>query len=131
MTTPTDEWLTAPAPPADATTERLMKHEWGWHGDDPDDECPACRVDRGIALLDERRPGWWEDVDVRKLEMASCYLCVLGQTGSSYAEEFLALGLSGDDDAVGYGFEAVDNEPDDWDILTAIWRRRISERRAR
>lgn len=38
-----------------------------------------ARVARGVALLDERVPGWWERVEVLGLHMGSTCRCVLGQ----------------------------------------------------
>lgn len=34
---------------------------------------------RGAALLDERMPGWYKRIDLRSLNLASEYNCVLGQ----------------------------------------------------
>ena len=40
------------------------------------------RVERGAALLDERRPGWWRDIDMGTLDIRSPCRCILGQMGS-------------------------------------------------
>lgn len=37
------------------------------------------RVARGAALLDRKRPGWFERIDVGTLKLSSCTHCVLGQ----------------------------------------------------
>lgn len=39
----------------------------------------AERVALGAALLDERRPGWWERTDVVRLNMSDACNCMLGQ----------------------------------------------------
>jgi hypothetical protein len=53
----------------------------------------AERVERGAALLDERRPGWWDEVDVGRLDFDSCEECVLGQLWGSYGSGKKRLGL--------------------------------------
>lgn len=127
MTTSLDQWDNGPDVPPDATTDRLIKHEWRWHEDDPDDECPACRVDRGAALLDERRPGWWEDVDVRTLDMGGCWSCVLGQVFGEYHDGTEWLGVPADTWSVQWlGFEGSEQ---DYDVLTILWRAAINRRR--
>lgn len=37
------------------------------------------RVSRGARLLDQRRPGWYNEVNLVMLDMTSPYQCVLGQ----------------------------------------------------
>lgn len=36
-------------------------------------------VERGAALLDEVRPGWFREIDVKKLDLSQATNCVLGQ----------------------------------------------------
>lgn len=48
------------------------------------------RVAAGAAWLDEHHPGWENDVDLDKLRMDDCALCVLGQTFGDYWESPLA-----------------------------------------
>lgn len=43
------------------------------------------RVQRGIKMLDEVRPGWRESIDLDTLALADCEQCVLGQV---FREEF-------------------------------------------
>src|SRR5262245_29088193 len=38
------------------------------------------QIARGAALLDARRPGWRENLDVDDLDMGSVTRCVIGQT---------------------------------------------------
>lgn len=37
------------------------------------------RVARGVALLDEKLPGWDRRIDISELALSNCYRCVLGQ----------------------------------------------------
>ena len=83
------------------------------------------RARRGAALLDEKRPGWREDVDLRSLDQASCSRCVLGQVFGRYAEGLRSL-FNEDrirrypDDAP-YGFD-IDGEVGHYSVLTEAWR---------
>lgn len=43
------------------------------------DEPADVRVARGAALLDEKRPGWFNEIDLDDLMLASGRQCVLGQ----------------------------------------------------
>lgn len=43
-------------------------------------------VARGVALLDEKKPGWYKQIDVKKLHLSSCTDCVLGQLYGSEAD---------------------------------------------
>jgi hypothetical protein len=46
-------------------------------------------VARGVAKLDELRPGWHNKVDLAKLDLSNCSLCVLGQVFGEDAERML------------------------------------------
>jgi hypothetical protein len=104
----------------------------------------AERVARGAALLDEREPGWWQRIDLSKLDLASTCRCVLGQLFSiaddnwppnnGYWSGLARFGLresaseaiSGS--AGSHGFASIRNE--DYDALDAEWRRVIEARRS-
>jgi len=45
-------------------------------------------IKNGIALLDKKRPGWCEKIDLEILDLGSTFTCVLGQL---YKEDFNAL----------------------------------------
>ena len=40
-------------------------------------------VNRGLALLDEKRPQWYTEIDVEKLNMVDTDDCILGQLGKA------------------------------------------------
>jgi hypothetical protein len=99
----------------------------------------AKRVERGAVLLDERWPGWWNEVDTGQLDIDHCLCCVLGQLWGDYDEG--QRELFGDDQAVAirrgqehpshtavrHGFNTTDR----WAAvpLTNLWRAAIERRR--
>ena len=108
------------------------------------DTIPA-RVARGVAVLDEKRPGWHDRIDVDLLDMRCSELCVFGQ--EFYGHEDVDLRyysaydagvdtvLDGDDDlAIACGFEndaeLKTGVRDEYDELLAEWRRVIAARRS-
>src|SRR3954462_4880367 len=91
------------------------------------------RVDRGIELLDERKPGWRMLIDTDALDMADGYSCILAQVhGTYYAAVASALsGLQFDfkDWSVAHGFTVPHRRIDDpaWDELQAVWLDRLAQ----
>ena len=77
------------------------------------------RVERGAALLDEKMPGWWQRVDLGRLDIESGCNCVIGQLGS-YPETSEGFGLLSSLDDFTHGFDG--GEPDDYRALTKAWR---------
>jgi hypothetical protein len=45
----------------------------------------------GAWLLDEKRPGWHNEISVEMLDMEDPWLCVLGQIYGDYARGFKAV----------------------------------------
>lgn len=104
-------------------------------------ESAAVRVSRGVALLDEKRPGWWERVDPERLNMQTACGCVLGQLEGEYcagvkAVAGIEMGRLWSRNAFGvhYGFDVplasasiLDDEG--YDGLQAEWLRVIAVRR--
>lgn len=85
-------------------------------------------VKRGSALLDERRPGWVDEVDISQLNIALGAKCILGQIYGGYGDGLGILGIlsKGPD----YGFcRAVASLGSSSDELTAAWRDEIAGRR--
>lgn len=85
-------------------------------------------VKRGIALLNQKNPGWREKVDLETLNMLKVAGCTLGQVYKDYYEGLIELGLTDtDDSAVQYGFQmpgveaGFGVEDEDYDELTATW----------
>jgi hypothetical protein len=44
------------------------------------------KVDKGVALLNEKRPRWFLEIDEVTLDMSSCEDCVLGQLKGHYID---------------------------------------------
>jgi hypothetical protein len=94
------------------------------------------RVARGVALLDERDPGWLERIDLSTLNMR-CN-CIVHQVSDGNRSFFMGLRDFGLDEeaAVSHGFwwdvdDLTDDEIDaDIQALDAEWRRVIEARRA-
>jgi hypothetical protein len=87
----------------------------------------AERVAAGVALLDQKRPGWDAEVDLTLLLLASCDRCVLGQLYGDYSR---ATDVFDEDDyPEQYGFDLFEGDPLTYEDLTAEWKRVITERR--
>lgn len=73
---------------------------------------------RGIELLDRQVPGWRDRIDWDRLEMDSCYDCILGQLFDFYCTGLDELGLIA---GIPDGFDA-DFTTCDYGELTELWR---------
>lgn len=51
----------------------------------------AERVKRGATYLDERKPGWADEIDVHNLAMLDGCRCILGQLYGWYSETVFEL----------------------------------------
>lgn len=82
-------------------------------------------VDRGIALLDEKKPGWRDEVDVDRLSIINGFDCVLGQLYGGYYTglKIVAPADWTDDWDVRHGF--VGETLEDTLDLAAIWKQRL------
>jgi hypothetical protein len=112
----------------------------------------AARVAKGAALLDEKRPGWEQLIDLEILDIESPTSCVTAQlSGQRHFRVGLAqLGLTGGSDGtyVSHGFnaegdcdccvsrEVLDRLPEGYDqdaaygTLNTLWKDLISKRLA-
>ena len=82
-----------------------------------------ANVQRGELFLDEHVPGWRERVDIRTLDLANGFQCVLGQVFGEYDDGLQLLGLT-QKDAERLGFFRWGRQT--FDRLTEAWRRVIS-----
>lgn len=96
----------------------------------------AERVKRGAALLDEKRPGWWQRIDLGRLDVASDCDCVGGQLPGGYgkvADDLFGPGVTFSLE-VSHGFEADGDfeggDAGEFAALTEAWRSLILARRA-
>jgi hypothetical protein len=77
-------------------------------------------VERGAQFLDERVPGWRERVVPEKLNLANDCDCIIGQTFGEYGDGLQLLGLD-HRAARNFGFYVSGRQQ--WDALTAAWRK--------
>lgn len=90
------------------------------------DEMKA-RVQKGIALLDEKAPDWWVPgkVDLDALDMQYGDSCVLGQIYGDYLDGCLKLGISLQGSP--YGFDLDTSRPDsEYRAYDRLWVDAIS-----
>jgi hypothetical protein len=88
------------------------------------------RVERGAALLDEKRPGWWQGIDLDRLDISSCSDCIAGQIGGgNYLIGAEGAGLWTWEEDVAHGFGAEAASFAEYGALTAAWRDLIVRRR--
>lgn len=80
-------------------------------------------VERGIALLDERVPGWRDRINLDDLDMGSITKCVLGQLFGQYVDGLNEL--FGDRytffDGAHYGFTTIAGSFASFGALTERW----------
>ncbi|TDB90878.1 hypothetical protein E1264_03365 [Actinomadura sp. KC216] len=86
------------------------------------------RVKDGAAFLDEKRPGWADEIDLETLDVADGDYCVLAQLYDDYNTGYYVLGLDDVWDRRDLGFSAIGY--DEYPALTDAWHALITERRA-
>jgi hypothetical protein len=91
----------------------------------------AERVERGAALLDAKRPGWWRDIDLGRLDIWSCHDCIGGQLDGGYDATMDLLGVWDVEEARDLGFDDRGLCPEDGEYaaLTEAWRDLITKHR--
>lgn len=101
----------------------------------------AERVAAGAAWLDQHEPGWWQRINLDRLNLNSECNCILGQLHGRYndAPAVGAAALNGDGGShyailrwalpLGFALDWDDCRTDGRE-LTAAWRDLISARRA-
>lgn len=98
----------------------------------------AERVAKGAALLDQKKPGWFRNVDLDKLDINARCDCIIGQTVGRYSPEVLCSIGVGEWDAWEYGFITIFRTHffaawrcrNELAKLEGEWRRVIVKRRA-
>ncbi len=91
----------------------------------------AERVALGAVFLDEQEPGWVGRINLKRLNMANCHLCVLGQLYGTYPEGVIRFFCEdGWSSAVELGFniDFVIPEIADYIPLRAAWIAEIQNR---
>jgi len=80
------------------------------------------RVAAGAALLDEKRPDWFMEIDCATLNIASGYHCICGQLYGSYERGVQVLGVHPPSYAFLQHMMSLD-------ALNEAWREAIAARR--
>lgn len=95
------------------------------------------RVAAGAAWLDEHEPGWIKRIDIGVLDISSCANCVLGQVFGDFDDARRDAWLNPPehdrmtDPGRRRGFMTPDPGAfEQYETLTAEWKRFIQERRA-
>lgn len=94
----------------------------------------AEEIDRGVRLLDRRRPAWLKRINLKTLDMESGTDCILGQIWGHFARAIYRFGWIGYrfgwiGSGRKYGFlSALPGSFEDDDI-TQAWKRRITQLR--
>jgi hypothetical protein len=84
----------------------------------------SLEVWNGVSFLDQHRPGWENEINLDKLELASTDECILGQLVGDYHVAKGLYNLSSTDCFV-HGFATLDSRR-----VTNEWRRIIEYRRS-
>ena len=92
------------------------------------------RVERGAELLDEKRPGWVDIIDLDALDLADGCACIGGQlcrSKTGAGEDYLIFIDEIALDGAGEFWHGFDGDGDDggYGALTAAWRDLITRRR--
>ena len=82
------------------------------------------RVAAGAALLDDRRPGWFKDIDCGSLDIASAQACVCGQLFESFYVGIRELDIDGHSQEYGFAVGASTVSE-----INAAWRDLIVQKR--
>jgi hypothetical protein len=93
------------------------------------------RVRAGVLFLNSVKPGWWEKIDLERLDMLDTRLCLCGQSYGRQRNAYRVLHLS-PADFVMYGFVPApsDYQRPQWlpqKLLTHLWRKEIKRLKAK
>ena len=86
----------------------------------------AARVRTSSLMLDEKRPGWYVEIDLEKLDISKPRCCIIGQLYPTYRQGIEMLKLESPDDDVARGFDSFENR--DLPVLTNLWTVQIKLR---
>ncbi len=88
-------------------------------------------MERGVALLDKKSPGWWMEVDTDNLDSFDPTRCVLKQVYGGYNRGLSVLGIpwSVPGEPIKYGFCPL-NTTASREALNQAWVDEINRRRS-
>jgi len=92
-------------------------------------------IEKGIAFLDEKMPGWLELVDPERLDMnladivnnCGCVLAQIGAPDDSYYWLCEELGIENQDYLYGFSIKSTISDEYAWYMLTAEWQAKLRE----
>lgn len=88
----------------------------------------AKNVKKGAALLDKKKPGWYNSIDEKKLDAGED--CVLFQLYGSYVDGLKELKLNYYDSDYGFFVDpAANHERNGWGELTKLWKQAVKDRK--
>lgn len=91
------------------------------------------RVYLGAEWLDEKRPGWWQSIDLDRLDISDCDRCVLGQVFGGFLVGVQKCGLLSYPSLTDMGLALdyrYDGQRDDyWAVVKDAWCEQILDRR--
>jgi len=91
------------------------------------------RVAAGVAYLDANMPGWYFDIDTKKLDIGDAWTCAIAQVFGPFTKTRVRF-LGGSHKAAQMGFYAyfpVSYIGDlEYSLLTREWKRVIAEKMA-
>lgn len=111
-----------------------MGKNWKFWKQEVPDFGARKRVAAGAALLDERWPGWWNEIDTRKLAIHDGRFCVVGQLYGGYTRGIISLlGLTssfGAPSEMGFNMTLHAEQMKEAAALHREWLAAIAERKA-
>lgn len=91
-------------------------------------------VNRGALLMDQKRPGWVDEILPDRLSMSSAEWCIIGQTYGDY-DQHVGMPFGADvldkafqlyeDEAIKHGFYATEEVP--FALLDRVWQYMLYE----
>jgi hypothetical protein len=91
------------------------------------------RVNRGIALMDQKYPHWWRVLDIQTLDLRSTSNCVLGQVAGDFLDGMNTLfgrpGYVPWHVGVDHGFDATSWQ--NTKHVQSLWKNEVARRQAK
>src|SRR5882762_2911653 len=85
------------------------------------------QIKSGVQVLNKKRPGWAQRIEIESLNIISPAYCIIGQVYGSYSDGLEVLRIH-HMDAENYGF-ALNKSPyeyhEEWETLTQEWKETI------
>lgn len=85
------------------------------------------RVRKGAKLLDEKKPGWADEINPDRLDLSSGLMCIVGQTFGEFSRGVADLGVEDNDYKYGFDTDPLD-EDDSYADLDEAWLKQINKR---